>query len=77
MILPLRDDFLSIASHELNTPIASLRMVSRRFERAGEPPLPRHVLEPHEDHLAADPAPGPLVRDLLDVAAIPPGGPMP
>jgi signal transduction histidine kinase len=30
----LRDDFLSIASHELNTPIAALSMISQGFEQS-------------------------------------------
>jgi predicted ATPase/signal transduction histidine kinase len=69
----VRDEFLSIASHELNTPITSLKLVSQAFEAAeAVPPLGEfrkvmNIIARQSQRLAT------LVRDLLDVAQIPSG----
>ena len=69
----LRDEFLSIASHELNTPIASLKLVSQTFEDPAVAPSPgdfrkmMDIVSRQSQRLAT------LVSDLLDVAQIPAG----
>lgn len=64
----LRDDFLSLASHELNTPLTSLKLAlghlgRGRYEPAGLPRL-LGVIERQADRL------GHLVTDLLDVSRL-------
>jgi predicted ATPase/signal transduction histidine kinase len=69
----LRDEFLSVASHELNTPIASLRLVSQSFERmegvpsAAELSKLVNIISRQSNRLAS------LVGDILDVGQIPAG----
>jgi signal transduction histidine kinase len=69
----LRDEFLSIASHELNTPIASLKLVSQSLEAptlmASPASLTKvmNIVARQSQRLAT------LVSDLLDVAQIPTG----
>jgi signal transduction histidine kinase len=69
----LRDEFMSVASHELNTPIASLRLVSQSFERMEGPPAAAefsklvNIISRQTHRLAA------LVGDILDVGQIPAG----
>jgi signal transduction histidine kinase len=66
----LRDEFLSIASHELNTPITSLKLLSQTFGAAGVvPPLSVFTkvmsnIDRQSQRLAT------LVAALLDVAQI-------
>lgn len=64
----LRDDFLSIASHELNTPLTSLKLALGHLGRAQhEPPTLARLLgvvERQADRL------GSLVSDLLDVSGL-------
>jgi predicted ATPase/signal transduction histidine kinase len=66
----LRDEFLSIASHELNTPIASLKLLTQGIEQGSiEPSGPRmkntmRIISRQTKRLAD------LVSDLLDVARI-------
>jgi predicted ATPase/signal transduction histidine kinase len=66
----LRDEFLSIASHELNTPIASLWLVVQGFEEAPSEPSPAalartiQVISRQTRRLKT------LVGDLLDLAHI-------
>jgi signal transduction histidine kinase len=69
----LRDEFLSIASHELNTPIASLKLVTKGLEAPDVPPSPAtlskvmSIIARQSQRLAT------LVSDLLDVAQMPTG----
>lgn len=64
----LRDDFLSLASHELNTPIAALKLALGHLGRGQHSPgtLTRllGVIERQADRL------GHLVSDLLDVSRL-------
>ena len=66
----LRDDFLSIASHELNTPITSLKIVSQTFQGSEGVPAPAvfanvmNIISRQSQRLAT------LVSDLLEVVQI-------
>ncbi len=66
----VRDEFLSIASHELNTPIASLKLVSQSFEGSDTVPPPvlfariMNIIKRQTSRLSS------LVGDLLDVTQI-------
>jgi PAS domain S-box-containing protein len=69
----LRDELLTVASHELNTPIASLKLMSQSFEKLDVmPPAAEFrrmvgVISRQSQRLAA------LVSDILDVGEIPAG----
>jgi predicted ATPase/signal transduction histidine kinase len=69
----LRDEFLSIASHELNTPIASMKMMAQTFEGATAVPSladftrVMSLIGRQSQRLAT------LVSGLLDVTQIPAG----
>jgi predicted ATPase/signal transduction histidine kinase len=66
----LRDEFLSIASHELNTPIASLQLLAQAMEEAGpgKPGPALHstvaIISRQSRRLAG------LVREMLDVSRL-------
>jgi signal transduction histidine kinase len=69
----LRDELLTVSSHELNTPIASLKLMSQAFEKLDAiPPAAEFrrmvgVISRQSQRLAA------LVSDILDVGEIPAG----
>ena len=69
----LRDEFMSIASHELNTPITTLRLVSQSLEKMdGIPSMTEFskmvsIISRQSHRLGA------LVSDILDVVEIPAG----
>ncbi len=79
-LVRLRDDFLALAGHELNTPLTALRLQLRGLERMasheGGAPLPEPVsrrLEAasrHAERLSA------LVRQLLEVSRLTAHGPV-
>jgi signal transduction histidine kinase len=66
--LHVRDEFLSIASHELKTPLTSLRLqlelLSRRVAPSGPPPPQIAAAQRQEQRLEA------LIAELLDVTRI-------
>ncbi|WP_163997151.1 ATP-binding protein [Pyxidicoccus caerfyrddinensis] len=74
-LLGARDEFLSIASHELKTPITSLRMQLQMTERAVKPeegraPSPEKLAKALRVSLIQVDRLTSLVEDLLDVARI-------
>ena len=75
MLLGSRDEFLSIASHELKTPITSLRMQLQLAERGVKPeenraPSPERLAKTLRVSLIQVDRLTSLVDDLLDVARI-------
>ncbi len=68
--IALRDDFISIASHELKTPITSLKMytqvLQKQFAKKGQESLARFLakMDTQLNKLTA------LIRDLLNVSKI-------
>lgn len=66
----VRDDFISIASHELKTPLTSLKMytqvLQKQLEKKGEVKLSSYLIKMSNqiDNLSS------LVRDLLDVSRL-------
>jgi signal transduction histidine kinase len=66
----LRDDFLSIASHELNTPIAALQLSAEGFEQAA-PHASTEVLQRMSRLMARQARRlGTLVKELMSVAEL-------
>ncbi len=72
-----RDEFLSVASHELRTPVAALQLQIQMLQRAsrGGGPLPQPMLERLETLERQTRRIGLLVNDLLDLSRLRIGGP--
>ncbi len=73
-----RDEFLSVASHELRTPVAALQLqiqTLQRASRAGGDPLPRPVLDRLETLERQTRRIALLVNDLLDLSRLRMGKP--
>jgi signal transduction histidine kinase len=64
----MRDEFLSVASHELNTPIASLQILAEGFEGGGEATPPAVFARIMSLISRQTRRLGTLVKDLLGVA---------
>jgi predicted ATPase/signal transduction histidine kinase len=66
----VRDDFLSIASHELNTPIAALQLSVEGLDQAGQSPSPAAAERLVSLITRQSRRLGTLVRELLSVAEL-------
>ncbi|MDC3959550.1 ATP-binding protein [Polyangium jinanense] len=70
----LREDFLSVASHELNTPLTPLRLQLQTIQRAlgatGHAEVPAHLLSKVEKALGQVKRLSQLVDGLLDVSSL-------
>lgn len=66
----MRDDFLSVASHELKTPVASLQLMIQGMDEGSFGPAPPDFVRPLQIMVRQSTRLKTLIRKLLDVSAL-------